>query len=586
MARRNKKNFNKSQNGGKQNMQNNTNNAKPPASEASGAADTNKDTSDNSKSGDSKDGKDATKTPSINDPEWYKRFPELAFGAANLPFSERLGSPVNMGNLSLDMITTDNKVVRYQGNKLNDAIPGICSVRTKPSYGFNTDLNSPLNIAASQFYTNVRYVNSGRKNYDPADLMIAEMAIADLYAYINWMQRLYGYAYMYSMRNNYINEALISANNVNVTDICEKLANFRYWINTFISRVSAFAVPSTINIFQRRAFMYAHLYTESTTGNIKDQLYQFVPDGFYMFDLDETGKGCLRYKRMLNYVSAKWTLNNIISFGELLLSKISNDEDFGLISGDIIKAYGSNLIGLSPVPEALIIMPEYEEYTLSQIRNAHIANVLRDDTAHDFKLAGNNDETFKTGDVMQANNGNLVTAEALAKDVPYPMIYAVEPGIITVTNPEPSIDDVLECTRLTTCACPTSQDGVQDTSDVTILTTGSDVVVGWTMSEYYFNSNNIFVLLEEFVDSNVIAQSSISNFLRRLDGVHFHWAPPIILSDVRESTDEGVDYNVTRFDILSNVDNYTSMSWDMVSRLHEVAIISLLSVPGVATLVG
>lgn len=537
-----------------------------------------------SKSKDDKDSKDVTKTPSINDPEWYKRFPELAFGAANIPFSERLGAPVNIGNLSV-LAKTNNKVVRYKGNTLNDAIPGICSVRTKPSYGFNVDMNSPLNIAASQFYTNVRYVNSGRKNYDPADLMIAEMAIADLYAYINWMQRLYGYAYMYSMRNNYINEALISANNVNVADICEKLANFRYWINTFISRVSAFAVPSSINIFQRRAFMYAHLYTESTTGNIKDQLYQFVPDGFYMFDLDDTGKGCLKYKRMLNYVSTKWTLNNIISFGELLLSKISNDEDFGLISGDIIKAYGSNLIGLSPVPEALIIMPEYEEYTLSQIRNAHIAKVLRDDTAHAFKLTGNDDETFKTGDVMQSNNGNLVTAEALGSDIDFYMLYAAEPGIITVTNPDPSIDDVLECTRLTTAACPTSQDGIQDTSDVTILTTGSDVVTEWVMSEYYF-SNGIFRLLEEVIDTNITGNNiSVAN-IKLLDSVHFHWAPPTFVVEWAESTDEDIDYDVTRFDILSNVDNYTSLSWDMVSRLHEVAIISLLSVPGVAALVG
>lgn len=519
----------------------------------------------------------------INDPEWYTKFPELAYGAGNIPFSDQLGSSLKLSDLVITGSASNGYDYTYNGDPTPMAIPGVCSIVTKPSYGFSVDINDPLNVAASAFYTNVRYVNSGRKNYDQADLMIATMAIADLYSYINWCQRLYGYCYMYSVSNRYINEALISANGVNVGDITEKLANFRYWLNTFISRVSAFAVPADINMFRRRAYMYAHLYTESTTGNLKDQLYQFVPDGWYVFALDSTGKGCLDYRPMSEFANTKWTLNNIIAFGEIMLSNITGDEDFGLISGDIIKSYGSNIIKLAPVPEALIIPAEYEEYTLSQMRNAHLAPVKRGTQKLAIKVDGNATETFYTGDVMQANNGNLISVEGFDNGTgtfDYNHLYAKIPGYITVTNPNPSVSDVLEASRLVTCGWPTSESKLDPNNNCTVIACGSDIAVGWIESMYGINSSNVWGLIETSVNSQII-DTNASFGSTKNESEHFHWAPQVFKA---QFTPSGTDMSIDWIYPMTNIDNYALLSWRNVANLHEVALISLLAVPGVASL--
>lgn len=102
------------------------------------------------KNSESTSDKSGNTTNAANDPAWYTKFPELAMGAGNIPFSDRLGDHVSIGDL--DVQYDDDfgfHITAKSSNMYNDAIPGVCSVRTKPSYGSNSDMNSPLNIAAT-----------------------------------------------------------------------------------------------------------------------------------------------------------------------------------------------------------------------------------------------------------------------------------------------------------------------------------------------------------------------------------------------------------------------------------------------------
>lgn len=537
------------------------------------------------------------KSSPINDPSWYTKFPELAQGAGNIPFSDPLGSPVKYGEIYSETITVggQRKLVTYDPSEAVPlSVPGICSLMTKPSYGYAVNRNHALNIAAQQLYSNVRYVNSGRKNYDAPDLTIYVATIAELYSIVNWLIRLYGYAFMYSQRNMYIGKALIEANHVNARDIVNNLANFRYMINMYISKISSFAVPADINIFKRRAYMFQSLYTESTTQNIKDQLYQFIPDGFYKFALDETGKGMLKYSNICDFFnwnrqgSYYLTMNQISQYMESLLENIVGDEDFGLMTGDIIKAYGSNILGLNPIPEALIILPVYEEFTLSQMRNATIIDVARGTGIGNprkpmYVKTSRGNEVVYSGDVYQTTDGNLVSVECMdSLAMNSARMITMLPGIITVTNPNPGIDDVFESTRLKTCIMETGEIELYADTPIVTITNGSDVVVACEFYSYRESeSQNPAVWMGHINKwlSNGIEDTA--TILSEWEREHFHWSP--LFYAVHVDADAA---KVTRIELLSNVDNYTQLSTDNIRRLHEVAMLSLLSVPGVATIVG
>lgn len=158
-------------------------------------------------------------------------------------------------------------------------------------------------------------------------------------------------------------------------------------------------------------------------------------------------------------------------------------------------------------------------------------------------------------------------------------------GIITVNNPNPSIDDVLEATRLITCAVSDAENPYDVPSPSRALYCGSDIVTEWVMTQWVYNNDGtVYQPLEETVDYQMIfVNSSINDVRRRLDSSHFHWAPMSYLYDT--VVIDGVRY-IKYLDVLSNVDNYTTLSYTNVKNLHEVALISLLSVPGVARLVG
>lgn len=538
------------------------------------------------------DDRSAENTPKYNDPAWYTRFPELAFGSGNLPFNEPLGALVKASTnnlLGLFSKLGENSFVYSPDISKAIAVPGVCSLKVKPTYGLSYNRNHPLNVAAQMFYANVRYVNSGRKNYEGADLMLYALAIADLYSFVIWCERLYAYGFMYSQRNYYVNEALIKANGTSKTNLVNNLANFRYWINSFVNKISSYAVPADINLFARRIFMFSHLYTESTTGNIKDQLYQFVPDGFYRFDLDDSGKGKLSYQKLQ---AEEMTVDVIMSYGESLLDNIFGDEDFGLMSGDIIKAYGSNIIGLSSLGEEALVVPEYEEFVLSQFKNASIVgspNTHGDGTDMITYTVANDSTVQTAGDIVQDGRGNLVACDFVAGTKIAQLLDLRSDKIITVTNPMPDINDVFEATRLTCSALPvdTNVFHIQDATDfddydVTVVC-GSEIVVAELLSYYIYDEDYGTRIFNTTISSSCRTLSVDSAREYLLSGM-FKWSPILRYRNQLPAVDNVVAVDSMR--LISNVDNYTVLTENMIERLHESALLSLTFVPGVSKVVG
>lgn len=89
---------------------------------------------------------------------------------------------------------------KYQG-----AIPTVATISFVTTIGLNDGVQineaTPINIAASNIYSYVRYTNSGARNYDKPDLMMYLLASDSLYTYVGSLIKIYSAAMTYSSMN-------------------------------------------------------------------------------------------------------------------------------------------------------------------------------------------------------------------------------------------------------------------------------------------------------------------------------------------------------------------------------------------------
>lgn len=302
-----------------------------------------------------------------NNPDWYALNPQLLKDAASFPYAWPLGNKLNLG--------------KHAPFINSGSVPGIMVMNWAPTVGYSSDGTSPINVASINTYTKVRHDNSGHANYDHADYMMYLLAMDSIYAYHSWMRRIYGVALTYSNTNRYYPRAVVRAMGVDFDAIQRELADFRQYINTYAVKASALAVPANMSIMTKHYWMSEGLYYDSNQD--KPQTYLFNPLGFYGFTLSEgaTPHGVLKFAPMFAALESsvtpgankevKWTLKDIIRYGDMLLAPVISDEDFGIMSGDTLKSFGAG--GCYTLPfteETYTVVPSYSEEVLDQIQNA------------------------------------------------------------------------------------------------------------------------------------------------------------------------------------------------------------------------
>ena len=509
---------------------------------------------DKSEIRDLKSDKDTTK--SSNDPAWYASNPVLLRDAASYPFSFVTGA-TNIHDPSVWSGSNIEHGPIYQ-------VPGIASLHIHPTIGTSTGATDPVNVASQSVYSFVRHANSGHSNYDPADLMLYILAMANMYSFLVWCQRLYGYALTYDQRNRYIPRDLIRTNNVDPDDLVNNLANFRFWINTLIAKMVSFAVPATMSVFSRMSFMYSDYYVEGTS--IKEQLYQFVPDGFYQFGLDSASMGNLTWKAF-DY-SKLMSIADVIKYGDELFNAIWEQEDFGIMSGDVLKAYGDNIIKLSQIPEAYSMIPKFDPMVLTQIKNANIvrANISR------ISQSGT------TGDIIQT-----VIPLGYTETEPYygttvamgpedikllnaGMVCAIKDyNILTVDTDQPTPDVVIEATRLK----------VSYDSYKAWFKCGTEVVTKVMATVEPGKDFEVSPIITTFINQSGDGKTLHAASATLQAARNFHYMPMIWhMSLDLPSTKVMVD---NHFD----VDNFTVLTGEDVAKLHEAAMVNMFAVPSI-----
>lgn len=501
-----------------------------------------------------------------NDAAWYGANSFLVNDSASLAWSTPIGSQTT----SLDAGVNYNYAIGQ---------PGIMTLDVIPVLGYSEDNTSAVNIAARNVYSFVRHVNSGHANYDAPDLMLYMLALDSAYSFLCWMTRTYGYLMLYSMYNRYLPDALITANGVDAADLRNHITDLRAFINMYTVKLGSLVLPASMPITARHCWMYSGFYADSP--NLKAQLYQYAPKGFYRY-VELEGAGKLVFEPLVaNDEAGKQKLlkfSDITAYATKMLNSIITSEDCAIMSGDILKAFGpEGIIKLPYLEEAYVVLPTYSIEVLSQIQNATVLGGTI--IPSDFDVTQSVTVDPKTsGAIIQkprfkpplgsTTHTKPLLANFRSKRYMYQFGDADDPSqnmvssrLMVFGTPEFSGNDVY--VNLTTVGTE-----IITSARITTLNTDGSIYIhpGASMLNYADSTQGFLAL--------TIHACMVAKFA-------FH--PTSAYYSAFYFKDDTQKEATTLLGIMDDVSNYTTVTEDVIKRMHDTALLSLYNVPIMGT---
>lgn len=389
-------------------------------------------------------------TRASNDPSWYGADSTLMRDAANLSFNQ-------MGGMPFDLLG------KYGSRTKLNKLPGIYKADYIPVPGTMGDWTAPFNVAIRRIYSFIRHANSGSKNYDAADLgnyIIAYDSVVTMYA---WMARVYGMVRTIMVRNRFTPEVITRVLGVDYTDVVSNLAQFRYFINTYAARANAMKVPSTFHLYERHMWLASNIFMDAPVEQA--QFYLPNPKWLWKFEVDEDSAQhvpfplfkCVEGTNNTEDPDGALTFHDIVLKATTLLDTILNSEDFNIMSGDVMKAYGDKVFTLNGIGEEYMTVPTFDpEFTL-QFQNATILTYPEDVEAvppYNWKIAENTAESANVGALRLTSGTNdelvidAVPAGEDFRNACYNNLYLITNKICNLPMANPTPKDVAIATRM------------------------------------------------------------------------------------------------------------------------------------------
>ena len=477
------------------------------------------------------------KTKGKNDLSWYRVDSQVMKDAANISFSTTMG-------LTFDLNDADGGIKTVTAE---DTMPGVMTFYTVPTFGPLDDWSSPFNVAIRDMYTYIRHANSGHSNYDAANLGMYLIAYDSAATYYAWMVRLYGLARTVLVQNAYTPKDLVTAAGGNYSRLVMNLADFRGYINSYAVRLNAMRVPSKWHILERHMWQYTHVFADSPTN--KASFYLFRPANIWKYTIGATPNATGLFPIA---ITGTLDLNSIKTQGEDLLNSILNDEDFNIMSGDILKAYGENTFSLNLISEDYAVMPVYDQEVLMQIHNASIIASPTETYMDDHIISGLSikEDTRETNNVGALVMTFPVAADANQVDFTTSLAYCCLKRILDVPSPNPDPAMVCVATRLMI-----NMSKGQNFMEVTDF--GTEVIVGAFMMS----------------SPGMTSSGEASGMFNTYDLEKFDWHPYIYRGNI--SAAEGVITGTTMLGLHGDIDNYAILSHQTLSNIHRATMLGM-----------
>lgn len=515
-----------------------------------------------------------TRNGSDNDVHWYLANPALIRDTANYPYAWPLGNKVDLHyKLNPTAYSGNRDADKWRVNK--NALPGVMTLKWEPTIGFSDGPDAPVNLAARSIYTYVRHVNSGATNYQSTDLMLYLLAMDSVYSWWSALRRLYGTMMTYSYLNRYYPRALVTAMGFNYDDIKDNMAQLRAHINQLAVRMGSFAVPASMSYMARHQWMNENMYLDSPTG--KGQTYLFRQRAYWVFQYNNTTK-VGELKR--TYAKDNMTFREIVEFTNSLLDPIVWDEDFNIMSGDILKAFGNDgILKTFDTKPDYILLPVYNAEVLSQMMNS---------TGYGTFRYGNSDENVTvwqkvddlTSDSYLMSKPNIMVGYATAIG----QGAGQEDRFITFNFDNVTPENTIVATRLTNIITKEPGSAVQE-----LRTCGSEVVTGYSIYTLGKGTQENSILVTNFtsiledtyiynkVDDNIPNFADLFNTLAQIG--RFDWHPAVNISIRYRNGADGNSDTFVMYDSLFDVNNYTILSARDLEQMASVIMQNMFAVP-------
>jgi hypothetical protein len=504
-----------------------------------------------------------------NDIAWYSKNPSLLNAAASLPYAYPVGDGLDLEN---DQFNPGSLEV-----PINDRMPGILTLDVIPGPGIsNGTLDgdiSAVNVAARDIYSFVRYANSGHSNYDPADIMMYMLAIDEIYMEIADAQRIYGIVNLINPQNRFVPKYLVEALGWNYDAVMSNLAQFRFYINSAAARVAALNMPMGFPYFDRHRWLFSNIYVDGTSP--KAQILAFTKRISRLYQ--ETGDhgSALVSQTRLGRVDPTWWAARITN----MINAVVGSEDCGIISGDILKAFGTDkCYSAQYMPDNYYVVPSYDEEVLSQFANATVY-----EGCAEVDITQNPD----------INKGTVIYVPKAMVSTGIDHLGSANPAygrqILSFQKNVVSPEDTIVGSRLTSILDSTGATFSDDSHSTTakVRTCGSEFVSGAKVWKFVKDEEGIKCIptsVPSFVFS--FRDGSVAGFnpsgdpfriLADLSKFRFHTPVTVINLSLKQGAVVSSDFNGIHF--IRDIDTYTVVGVPELHNMHEQSILSEFSTP-------
>lgn len=496
-----------------------------------------------------------------NDPRWYTHNQRLIADVTKIPFNSQVGRPID-----------------YSSDSYN--VPAIMALDVMCGPGIARSNMDGVNIAGQALFQKMRKDLSTYAPYAQADVTMCVLAITDIFAQYATLTRFFGLANLYSSVNLAYSDTLLRAAGMDPDAIVDFRSNFndyRAMFNNLIYKAQSLYFPAAFPIVERYLWQFSNYFYDH--NDPRAQIYIYRPANTWVLDETDSNGTKLKYNDLFSSdLSIKGFLNR---FNEAIESVRGSDSMLKIMA-DLRNAFKDvQPWKMSFIDESYVVLPVHSTEVLSQIENTIILPGAPGVDPDITQSVEQNTVIWKPG-YAEAQIRSVIASTNEARDASTRFTQLMENPLINMHWTNPTSDDIIVATRL----MPTVS--VDDGGVTRITSMGSDAVIrsrifvpnatdGTTeVSGVY--SYNVFVVPEWGTDPapKVEAKLTQREFMHYLA---FDWAPRLNCVELTTSADGKLITSLSGMSPVVEIDNYTSVSTNLLSRIHNNVILSMWNVP-------
>lgn len=462
-------------------------------------------------------------------------YAHLLTEVGKLGFVNVLGQPFNPTSL-----------VGWDGDQ---ALPGIMTLDIVPSIGRSDDINSGVNLAAKNVYTDIRRNNQGNIPYDPADVMLYFLGVDSVLIILAHVRRAFRVIANYVWKNRYTSDALLTAMGFNPSAMRENYGNDLARYNMIVTKASKLVYLKDFPLLGQHATTFSEVYKDGEGE--RAQMYLPRPAGvFKMSALPESDKKILEWQG-LDYSAVK-TASEWLAYAEYLINQIAYVTMYSNIAGQLERAYGPNVVSLPLAGDLNPLEPIYDKTFGWCLQNSTISSIDTASMVIREELAPN------------ANLGALLFIPKYGNTVPDHdvMVYTTLDGL--------TAEEMYTCTKWKMARLSV----IPDPLGTRFVSVGNEFITKCVVYYYVKSGDGVALNSSEVYGSvKIDGASDLMSWEDEMNRwtitsllTNFKWYPYFTITGKNDPI-TGTDYYVG---IFGNVDNYMKMTFDQFELIQDV----------------